>query len=481
MVNPRFGNQKPTFELSGKYAYSDGDEAIELFRNYGATFYPSQEYELELFLARNEDDSFACLSIYISKPRQNGKSYGARWYSIWASLIEGKRVLFSAHHGKTVRKMFKAICSIVESNEDIKSELLPSGQGIYRAQGLEGIYFTNGGCIEFQTRTASGGRGDTYDVIIIDEAQELTDAQLEALKPTTLASESGDPQMIYLGTPPGPECSGTVFRHMHDRAHDGSAPNIWWLEWAVDEIPDMSNTESVLDLAYKTNPAMGYRIRERVMRDAIETATDPAGFAREYLGWWSKQAVINAVLDTLRWQTCKTSKPPKTGIVSFGVKFSLDGQHVALAACLKPSRGKPHIEVVSANTTARGITRLAKSLASRKSDIAVVVIDGRAKSELLERRLRDSGFLKKQIKVCQTKDVTAACSMLEDAVNEGTITHFDQPGLNDSAANSTRRKVGGSGGWAFDGSNPLPIEACALALNGALTTKRDPKKKARVG
>ncbi len=478
MVHPRYGSQTPTFEVTGKYAYSDGRYAVDLFRGYGATFFPCQEHELELFLARDENGDFATLTICISKPRQNGKSYGARWYAVLAAVIEGKKVLFSAHHGRTVRKMFKAIREIVEGNPDIAKELKPKGQGVYKAAGSEGIYFANGGMIEFQTRTSSGARGETYDIIIVDEAQELTQGQVEAMKPTTLASDSGDPQMIYLGTPPGPECSGTVFKQMHDKVHAGGE-GIWWLEWSEDEPQDLSDHDAALDAAYRSNPALGYGIRERVMVDAIQTATDAAGFNREYLNWWSK-SVANAAISATEWALCATEKPPEGGIVSYGVKFTLDGKWASLAACIRPESGKPHIEVVQVRSTARGITSLANWLAERKGDTAQITIDGKAKAELLEKKLRSAKCPKRQVVVCQTKEVTGACSMLEDMVSEGSVTHFDQPGLNESVKTSPKRLVGNAGGWAFDGDQSAAIESCALALYGAMTTKRNPQKKERM-
>lgn len=479
MVRLRYGNQKPTFESIGKYAYTDGDDAIDLFRQYGATFYPSQEYEFSLMLARDKNDEPATLSLAISKPRQNGKSYAARWYAIWAAVIEGKKVLYTAHHGATVRKMFKEMLQIIKNNKDLRKELVPGKKGIYSAAGLEGFYFSNGGCIEFATRTASGGRGGTYDVIIIDEAQEYNEAQQEALKPSTIASESGEPQMIYLGTPPGPDCHGTIFKGFHDKAHAGHK-GVWWLEWSVESVPDLNDTETMLELAYATNPAMGYRIRERVMLDAILSATDPAGFAREYLGYWSKLAAIVTALNLERWKACATADPPEDGIVSFGVKFSLDGKSASLAACLKPAEGLAHIEVVKLRSTARGVTWIVNSLKSRQDEIAQVMIDGQVKAELLERRLREAGFKQKQIKICSAKELTSACSLLEDSVSEGTVTHYNQVGLNKSVEMSSKRIVGKSGGWAFDGTNPIPIESCAIALYGATTTKRKPKKKRRL-
>ena len=41
----------------------------------------------------------------------------------------------------------------------------------------------NGGSIEFIARSKSSGRGFTVDVLVCDEAQELTDEQMEAIQP----------------------------------------------------------------------------------------------------------------------------------------------------------------------------------------------------------------------------------------------------------------------------------------------------------
>ena len=73
------GNQRPTFERVGQYAYSLSEDVAEMFaEDGGATFYPSQLYELELMLARDEDGAPAASTIGISKPRQNGKDvYGS--------------------------------------------------------------------------------------------------------------------------------------------------------------------------------------------------------------------------------------------------------------------------------------------------------------------------------------------------------------------------------------------------------------------
>lgn len=493
------GRQEPTFSVVGDYAYSYGSEVVEMFEEEGgATFYPSQEQELEIMLARNKNGSPAALTIGISKPRQNGKSYAARYYAVYMSVFEHRQVLYSAHHSSTTNKMFKALCNLFESPERYP-EFYGDVKNISHARGYEGIYFKDwrdedgrlhdGGCIEFSTRTNSGARGGTYSVIIIDEAQELTKDQQEAMLPVmSAASEVEDvaqmPQQIFIGTPPAPSCHGTVFADMHHKAHGKEKSEIWWMEWAIeskDLTKDLANDSDALEAAYETNPALGYRIAEKTILNEFETmALD--GFARERLGWWTatREKQLDYAIDSKAWAECMSKERKPDGKTAFGVKFSPDGSEVCLCGAVIPREGKARISMLERKPTALGTQWLADFLCERYRSACCVVIDGRNGVDVLIDKIADVWKVKGAIVRPGARDIVASTGMLTDAIFERQLTWFEgQEDLNDSATTSVKRSIGG--GFGFGGDNPLPIEAAALAYYGARTCKRDPARKMRIG
>lgn len=493
------GRQEPTFQIVGKYSYSYGDEVVEMFEeDGGATFYPSQKYELRLMLARKADGSPAATTIGISKPRQNGKSYSARFYAIYMADFEHRNVLYSAHHSTTTNKMFKAMCELFE-NPERYPEFANDVKYISHVRGYEGIYFKDwkdengvvhpGGCIEFATRTRNGSRGGTYSVIIIDEAQEMTFEEQEGMLPVISAANDVSnvammPQQIYIGTPPGPTCRGTVFAKMYKVAHSGEDSANWWLEWSITVQTvegAIKDRDHALQLAYETNPAMGFRIAEDTILNEYDNMSID-GYMRERLGWWTPttRQIVNYAINKDSWDACKSDDTKPEGKTAYGVKFSADGSLVCLSGAVVDESGVARISVIEQKSTAQGLQWLADWLNVRYAKVSCVVIDGRNGVDVLVDKIADTWKAKGSIIRPSAKEMIAAVGGLVEAINDKKLTWFSgQELLNDSAITSVKRPI--AGGWGFGGENAIPIEACTLALYGVKTSKRDPAKKMIIG
>ena len=122
--------------------------------------------------------------------------------SAWWRL--GEKFLHTAHEVKTARKAFLRIASFFENARQYP-ELVALVKEIRKTNGQEAIVLSNGGSCEFIARSKGSGRGFTVDVLVCDEAQDLTDEELAALLPTISAAPLGNPQVIFTGTPPDPD------------------------------------------------------------------------------------------------------------------------------------------------------------------------------------------------------------------------------------------------------------------------------------
>ena len=136
--------------------------------------------------------------------------------------------------------------------------------------------------------------------------------------------------------------------------------------------------------------------------------------------------------------------------------------------------------MIERRQTGRGIAWLSEFINERSTRASCVVIDGRNGADLLVENIKDTWRAKGAVIRPTAREVIAAVSTLTNAVNERTVTWFSgQPALRDSAITAIKRPIGG--GWGFGGDNSIPIEAAALALWGAKTSKRDPTRKMRIG
>ena len=414
-------------------------------------------------------------------PRQNGKNADIEAFEFYLlSTDPNTHILHTAHQVKTSKRAFNRLANIFSDKRH--PEICAMVKTIRRTNGEEAIILKSGASIEYSARSRSAARGfDAITLVVYDEAQELTDEQVEALMATLSASPTGDRQLIYAGTPPPPGSPGEVFGRTREKALTDPSKHMSWHEWSIEKRPaDDVTFESLIDVIYATNPAMGTRLSLDFTEEEFGSMSAD-GFARERLGWWSEEtSCAEYVIPKKQWDSCRISPDdsPKEGLTVFAVKFSPDGAVGTISACIKPKNGIPYIEVIENRSMSTGMAWFVDFIESHKDNAAQVVVDGGGNAQTLCDLLN---LNRHQLIKPTAQQMAGACSMMLNAVNDGAVSHMGQKALDASATMTAKRAIGR--GWGFDSTEDADatlIESCALALWSANTTKRDPTRRMRV-
>ena len=464
------GSQEPSVRIAPSYSMSDGMDAVKILRLGNFIPDPWQSDLLDDWLAIAPSGKWACRTCGGSVPRQNGKTGILEARAEAGMILYNEQVVYTAHLQKTATETFEEMAVFFDSPK-IRTYV----KDIKTALGREQIVLKSGARIKFLARTRNGGRGQHGDLLIFDEAQEL-DANAQASFLPAI-SASLNPQVVYTGTPPDAESDGTVFRGIRAKAIAGETKTVAWFEFSVNEIGNVKDPKRWA----ATNPALGRRILLSTIESEVEQM-DEDTFARERLGWWCPivtTKVDYAIPEDL-WNACGSDEVAPEGKTAYGVKFSPDGSEVALCVAVIPKDGPARIELIERRPTGLGTQWLADWLNARYTKAACVVIDGRNGVDVLTEKIADTWRAKISVIRPSAREVIAAVSGLMNALGEKTVTWFsEQDDLRESAVTSVKRPI--SGGWGFGGENSAPIEACALALWGASTSKRDPSRKMLIG
>ena len=474
------GSQEPRIRVEPHRVLTDGSDAALLMQAYGYELDPWQKDIVECWLGKDELGRYTVTSAGLSVPRQNGKNECLIGREFYGMTISGEKILHTAHQVRTAKKAFRRLVAMfTDKRHPEVTELVAA---IRYTNGEEQIELANGGSIEFSARSRQAARGfEGISLVVYDEAQELTDDQVEAIMATLSASATGTRQVIYTGTPPYPGCPGDVFRRRRSVCLSDPGRRDAWHEWSVaaESIAEIK-TEDV-SLWYMTNPAMGIRLSEEFTIEEQRTMSAD-GFARERLGWWAPELTRKEdyAIPADVWDACSSPELKPEGKTAYGVKFSADGSVVSLCGAVLPADGPARVSLIEQKSTSYGTKWLADWLNARYTQASCVVIDGRNGVDVLVDRISGVWRMKGSVIRPTAKEVIASVGTLTDALNEQTVTWYEkQLALRESAITSVKRKIGG--GWGFGGENATPIEAAALALWGAKTSKRDPSAQMRIG
>lgn len=458
----RIGSQEPTRSVILPYEYSLGNEAIKIYEKSKRKAFDWQRFLVDAILALNDEGLWTHMTFGFSVPRQNGKNEVIAIRERYG-LEKGERILHTAHRTTTSAAAFNRLLAILEESG------LEEGEDFHKikATGRESIELVDGGRIDFRTRTSTGGLGESFDLLVIDEAQEYTDDQRSALMYTIAASPN--PQTIMIGTPPTPISSGTVFTKYRENVLYGVSEDSGWAEWSVDKESDVRDK----DLWYQTNPSLGLRVSERNIQS--EVGNDDLDFNIQRLGLWIQYNQKSAISEN-EWKELHVDELPKLkGKLFVGIKYGHDGTNVAMSIAVKTKDDKVFVEAIDCQSIRNGNDWIIHFL--RNADVQQVVVDGANGQKILEDAMK-LAKLKPPI-LPSVKEVIQANALFEQALYQKIIQHRSQPSLFQVVTNCEKRPIGTQGGFGYKSQiedYDIALMESMILAHWACAEAKEPKK-----
>lgn len=475
MAELRKGRQTPTQSVVLPYYDTKGQEAIDLYNSSGRTAQEWQELLMSDMLAMNEEGLWVHTKYGYSVSRRNGKNEVVVMREFYG-LVEGQKMLHTAHRTTTSSSASKRLAAILNGagyTEIPRPKLGETYEKAYtysKQMGLERIKILDegGGSCDFRTRSAKGGLGEGFDLLVIDEAQEYTDDQESALK--YVVSDSMNPQTIFCGTPPTAVSSGTVFTKMRNNALAGATANTGWAEWSVDKMSDVRDRE----LWYETNPSLGTILTERKIADEI--GTDDVDFNIQRLGLWLKYNQKSAISKT-EWNEMKAKILPQfQGPLFVGIKYGKDGTNVALSIAVKTKDKKIFVETIDCREVKAGNMWILDFISN--PSVKKVVVDGSNGQQLLADEMKD--YKLKAPILPKVNEIITANAAFEQGIFQMSITHMNQPSVEQIVSNCEKRAIGSNGGFGYkaqkEGMEIAILDSIILAYWACSTSKEKNKQ-----
>jgi phage terminase large subunit-like protein len=245
---------------------------------FGVKFDGWQDGAGRAILAKRADGMYACSvgGVVLSIPRQVGKTFlvGAIVFAL-CLLFPGLTVIWTAHRTRTAAETFSAMQAFAK-----RKKVKPHISRIVLGSGDEAVEFVNGSRVLFGARERGFGLGfANVGVLVLDEAQRLTDTAVDDMIPTM--NQAANPLALFMGTPPRPSDPGEVFSRKRAECLSGESDDTVYIEFSAD--PDAKPDDH--QQWAKANPSYPRRTPVSAMMRMRKILTAES-FKREALGIW---------------------------------------------------------------------------------------------------------------------------------------------------------------------------------------------------
>jgi len=283
--------------------------------------------------------------------RQNGKtklSYIIA--SFFMNVLEVENVFGTSLSLDKAEEVWEAVIEAQESSAELKKEV----KQVARTNGNKRLVLKNGATYKVGAPTRRAGRGDSNDLVMLDEVREQRDFEVLAAamgstvaKPNAILicfSNAGDPDSVVLR-----QLRSTALEYITgDKAADfggevdGDALGLF--EWSS---PEGAATDDLEALA-QANPALGYgKLTERALMSSRQTM--PENKFRSECMCQQVETILPQPFPDGAWSAGidETSCIAPSSEIYYGIDMSHDRTWVSIAACGLREDGNVHIEVIA--------------------------------------------------------------------------------------------------------------------------------------
>lgn len=442
------GAQRPRVESVPEHEWSAAEDAVDLMELVGKPLDDWQAHVLEGAMGERQDGRWTAFEVGLVVPRQNGKNVIIEARELAGLFLLNDRVIIhSAHQFKTARKSFRDMERMVRTTPSLYAQVLGfKGQGPFdeirgiRQNGSElSIELQNGCKLEYQARSTGGGRGFTGDLIVLDEAYDLSMDEIAAMLPTMAArSMDGNPQIWYTSSAGMPKSDALA--DLRERGMAGDSARLAYYEWSA---PDGAESGDV-DAWYVANPGLGVRISEDYVRETEFEAMGDEQFRRERLGIWAKIGGESAISPSA-WSRCLDHDSVAGSRVAFSVDVPPARDVATIVAVSERPDGVRHVEVVDRRVGVSWVPSRLRELRDRWSPVAIVLDEGSAAGALMPDVKREGV----RTVPLSMKQYGQACAAVYDAIEQAKLAHTGQEELDEAVAAAQVKGVGESL-WKWD-------------------------------
>lgn len=455
--------------------------------------YPWQEWDLihslEIIGELGGDWKFRFRTILNLISRQNGKTVLSEVIaSFFLNVLCVDSVFGTSLSLDKAEEVWEAVVRDQETIPELSAEL----ERVGRTNGAKRLVLTGLRQYKVGAPTRRAGRGDSNDLVMLDEVREQRDWETwsasvasTTAKPNALVicfSNAGDPDSIVLRQLREiaiADINGTAAAG--DYGGDVDASSLGLFEWSAE---DGAATDDIIALA-QANPALGYgNLTERAL--LANRKTFPESKFRSECMCQQVETILPAPFPDGAWNAgldIKSSIAPEADLF-YGIDLSADRRWTSIGVCGQREDGNYHIEVVARRVGTAWAEDWFRNRAYKTPMRLAFQSRGAPVSGLAEQICTFQGVERMAI---EGSDLTAGWGRFYDAIiaNEDDerggirILHLQQPVLDLPAKTMQMRNIGGGVELPDRSKSPddiAPLFACFVAFAAATKIEKENTK-----